>query len=71
MGKSDEKVQIWELEVTNCKVNGLFFSSFVRLFVSFEGVAERRSYETFGEDLTTLKLNDLDKSLRLIMDVEF
>jgi len=51
-----------------------FFSlarSFVCLFVFFGGVVERRSYETFGEELTTLKLNDLDTSLRLILDVEF
>ena len=53
----------------------IFFRSFVRssvcLFVCFGGVVERRSYETFGEELTTLKLNDLDTSLRLILAVEF
>ena len=42
----------------------IFFRSFVRssvcLFVCFGGVVERWSYETFGEELTTLKLNDLD-----------
>ena len=36
-------------------MNGLFVSSFVRLFVSFGGLAERRQYETFEEELTTLK----------------
>ena len=52
--KSDKKVHIWELEVRM-----IFFRSFVRssvcLFVCFEGVVERRSYETFEEKLTTLK----------------
>ena len=33
----------------------IFFRSFVCLFVSFEGAAERRSYEAFGGEPSTLK----------------